>query len=180
VAKADEESTYRTDVISSADAVGLEQVRTLHAGKGGGPTGRDEYREWLKDPCNNFAAAKAVYASQGWGAWRDSGGSPNVNDSHRRAVEDMPVGGPTICGGSAVGPLGDVDPSIPDVIPDVAGALAQALEYVRAAATWITDRRNMGRIAFVLIGGIVTMGALVTLAKPVLEETASTVGKVVP
>jgi len=163
VALADRESSYRPWIPSpSGKHWGIWQIGTFHVGTvPGAPTNKDEFRKWLLNPWNNFKAAKAVYAKQGWGAWEASH-TPNME--HVNAVKDP----------SFVGVLdardpgwGDVKETLGDIgeelIPD---PLEAFFKIASDAAGWIGDRDNWVRVALVLGGGVLIIAAAGSLVAP--------------
>lgn len=170
-------STYRH--------IGLWQIEETHgkAVLGTEPKSRDAFIEWLKDPKNNFKAAKVLYKNSGWKPWNPSGGKPVPTAADKKAVTDATSVITNIGAGNALGDaadtVSDVVGGVADAITSVPEALGKLVGFLQSAYEWMSDRQNIGRIVMVGIGGIVTIGALVTLAKPAISSTTSTVaGKV--
>lgn len=174
IAKADEETDFRPKCVNEIKAVGLWQVRHIHAGSiPGAPSDRNAFIEWLKVPSNNFQAAKYLYEQAGsWQPWNASGGAPDVSREHQLAANASLAYGP-----GGVNNLGDA-PTPGDIVSAVAN-LGRVIEnfvgIVVAAAKWIGDPANWLRI--VQVGGGITLALLATtlVAKPLVEETKRTV-----
>jgi hypothetical protein len=168
---------------------GLWQIKhKLHAGKGGGPTDPQAYRQWLKTPLNN-AKAMAVISSNGtnlspWESYT-SGRYQQYLAEANAAVES--ITGEDITGADAT-PSGGVADAFLDIPGDVAGWIGEATGldavgrglaalggYLASATRWITNRDNIVRVVYV--GGGLALGitALSIVAKPVVADVAMTV-----
>jgi len=134
----------------------------------------------LTDPATNARAAKTVLGRQGWSAW-------SVFKSGKFLLY-MPTAGAAVLslpGGVATGdPLADkasgaVQSGV-STLGDITGAKAagQALSLAAKAGTWINDPRNWLRIAYVVLGGALVIGALVMIVAPVASNVVSA-GKIV-
>jgi len=184
VAKARQESSFREDVINVGAGkrhVGLFQIQETHAGTltESAFLNPDQYVKWLKDPKNNFRAAKALYKASKWKPWDPSGGKPTPTAADKKAVTDATDVIKNIGAGNALddalGTVEDIAGGVADVFGSVPEALSAFLRYVRAAYDWVSDRGNVGRVLMVGIGSVVTIGALLALAKPAISSTTSTV-----
>lgn len=163
VAKARQESSHNP-VASNSGHIGLWQIGLEHKGIVGTTAfmTKAKFEEWLKNPFNNFRAAKALYGAGKWKPWDASGGKPTPTDADKQAVKD------------AKDQAGGVDEII-DKAGDIAGDLVpDPLKNITDLALngykWITDRRNIGRIVMGLVGTTVLVGSLVVLAKPVVTS----------
>jgi len=148
VAKARQESSL-VPTAKNGTHYGLWQISKQHEGIAFSPQG-DGFEAWAYKPANNFKAAKELYEqADGWKPWAASGGKPTPTESDEEAAQ----------GGEWSDPL-----------EDAAGLLTDPLEKITDLATgayeWISNRRNIGRVALTVIGGIVLIGAMIALAKP--------------
>lgn len=170
---------------------GLWQIKhKLHAGKGGGPTDPQAYRQWLKTPLNN-AKAMAVISSNGtnlspWESF-NTGRYKQYLDEANAAVES--ITGEDITGADATPSGGVVDAflDIPgDVVDFVLGPVDEGiaevgrgigalLGYVASGYRWITNRDNIVRVVYVAGGLALGITALSIVAKPVVADVAKTV-----
>lgn len=203
VAKADQEARHvdggklEPETVNAIGAVGLWQVRDFHAALvqrfAAGirvPQERDQFRNWLKSPFNNWLATKAVYDAQGWGAWAASGGRPTPAARHKAAAADPDASGAT-SGAGILGPDGTVidEPGVEQTsLGDVARAaggyaleagaqLARLADILTDAAGWLSRRENWTRVALVVGGGGVALIAAAGLTRPAWEPAAKVAGK---
>lgn len=170
---------------------GLWQIKhKLHAGKGGGPSNPEQYRQWLKTPTNN-AKAMAVISSNGsnWSPWEsyNKGRYVQYLDEANAAVEAItgekvegadPYGDP---GAGVASALLDAPGDIAGWIGEVTGldaigrALGVGATALSSATRWVTDRDNIVRMAYVAGGLALAVTALSIVAKPVVADAVKTV-----
>lgn len=70
--KGDEDAVNETPCATGENAVGLTQICTVHRGTMGIPRAKPEAVEYLKNPKNNLAVARALQRREGWGPWAAS------------------------------------------------------------------------------------------------------------
>lgn len=175
IAIADLESDFETGAkADDADdlSYGLWQINM----KGSmGPERRAKFglanNEALYDPATN-ARVMAALSNNGtnWGPWSTR------TPAQVLAVRYSTVAGKIIeAGGGDGGVAGDVAGAA-DAAGDAASAAANfasdASQALRAAHAWLSDRNNWVRVAYVVAGGAVLIGALVALIKPAAEAVA--------
>lgn len=177
VAVALAESGGCADCYNGTCCTGLFQINENHAGILGSPSDRVGFRSWLKDPDHNTRAARQVYEQQGWGAWEAyTNGSYRTFLSRAEKVRDST---------GRAGPGGDLSPG--EIVSDLSKlnpvdafkALVQPLlgvaEAVLAAARWLSDRDNWGRILMVGAGAALLVVGAGILARPVVEDVTKVV-----
>lgn len=153
VAKARQESSFDPKA-KNGTHYGLWQISQQHEGIVFSPKGA-KFPAWCYDPSNNFKAARELFEQakrsrgDGWLPWAASGGKPTPTKEDEASAE----------GGNWSDPL-------EDAVGLVTDPLEKIVELATAGYEWISDRKNIGRVALTLIGGIVVVGALITLAKP--------------
>jgi len=128
----------------------------------------------LYDPATNARAARAVLRKQGWSAW---------SVFPLKMALYMPTAGAAVLslpGGLDTGdPLADKASGAIETGLELTGvkAAGQALSLVAKAGTWINDPRNWLRIAYIVLGGLLVLGALIMLAAPAVSNVVP-VGKI--
>lgn len=130
----------------------------------------------LYDPATNARAARTVLRKQGWGAWSVyTNGKAMLFLPGATAVAAQNRTGNAIAGGI-------VDQSNPGGIINTAvesgSAIVSIGQLVAKAGTWINDPGNWLRIAYVVLGGALVIGALVVVAAPMASNVVPA-GKVV-
>jgi hypothetical protein len=164
------ESGGRSDVVNSIGATGLWQInQPVHVKAHPGWT-----QAYLKDPINN---AKAAYElSSGGTNWK-----PWVVYTTGAYLLYMPQAKTAVDanGGSKHGTAVPDNPLIPDAIEQQAQGLAALAQFPAKILAWISDRNNSIRIAKVVVGGGLVIGALIVVSRPVIEPAVKTVAKVI-
>jgi hypothetical protein len=132
----------------------------------------------LYDPATNARAARTVLRKQGWTAWSvfSNGKFLLYMPTAGVAVRSLPGGVDT---GDPIGDAaaGAVDSTVGGVI-DTGRSIASIGELAAKAGTWINDPGNWLRIAYVVLGGALLIGALVVVAAPMATNVIPA-GKVV-
>jgi hypothetical protein len=135
-------------------------------------------KTYLLNPANNAKAARAVLRKQGWAAW--------TQFRNGAFLVYMPLAGANVKslpGGVDTGdPIGDaaagaIDSTVGGVV-DTGRSIASIGELAAKAGTWINDPGNWLRIAYVVLGGALLIGALVVVAAPMATNVVPA-GKVV-
>lgn len=160
VAKSRQESSHRPAVVNVGKGkrhVGLWQIQETHAGKEGSPDNPDMFVQWLKNPHNNWKIARKLYEDGGWRPWAASGGKPTPTGADTEAAEEGSV--------TWKDPLSALSDPF-NTLEDAAGAIADA---VTSGYEWITQRKNVTRLALGGVGVLVVVAAIAALAKPSVE-----------
>ncbi len=154
-------------------SIGLWQIRSLKAESGKG-TVRDATR--LKDPAFN---AKAMFAisngGKNWGPWttwplRAAGYMPQAIGAASGTLLKN-VGNTSGTSNANIGEAA-VDAVVPDGLEAVEAGLTKT-------SAWVADRNNWFRVAKVAIGGVLIVGGVFLVAKPLVTNViASEAGKV--
>lgn len=148
------ESEGKTNARNPSGARGLWQIMPNTARAVGADYNR------LDDPQYNANTAFRVYKLQGWGAW--STFNSGAYKTHM---------------GVDTGVRGNIPlPSVPgaDTLSEVGAGIH---DIVRGGA-WLANPHNWVRVLQVVAGGALVVGALLILAKPVLEPAAAAAAKV--
>lgn len=85
-------------------------------------------------------------------------------------------------GGGDAGIVGDVAGGVAaagDAAAATANLAADASQALRAAHAWLSDRRNWVRVAFVVVGGVILVGSLISVARPAFDAIPGPIKKVV-
>lgn len=126
-------------------------------------------------------------ASQAYGRWQSGGWRQWAGFSSGKYLLFMPIAGPAAAavdvavvaggatGGAALG-IGEAAKNLPG--GDLVSAAQNALTLGYKAGAWIADRNNWLRVAEVIIGGGLIIGALVIVSKPITGPIVSTVAGV--
>lgn len=132
----------------------------------------------LFDPATNARAARTVLRKQGWRAW-----SVFTNG---KFLLYMPTAGAAV--NSLPGGLDTGDPITDRASGAIEGTIGGAIDTGQSivsigqlaakAGTWINDPSNWLRVAYVVLGGALLIGALVVVAAPMAANVVPA-GKVV-
>ncbi|HET7641156.1 MAG TPA: transglycosylase SLT domain-containing protein [Ktedonobacteraceae bacterium] len=188
VAIAIAESGKDPEVVNSIGCVGLWQINQ--------PVWVKQYPKWtvdyLKNPLNNARAAKVVYDQQGLSAWETyTTSDPNktykrflVGGQNALKTANVPGYKPNLPSGTVQDIIsGASDAASSGVTSTVSGALDAAgqvgrlADLVAAAGQWITNPHNLIRVAWVVVGGVVLVVTVGSLAKPVTQPIVNTAKK---
>lgn len=156
VAKAGQESSFRSDVVNGIGCVGYWQICPVNFSTVGFTSAQ------LKNGRNNFKAAKIIYGRQGWRAWQASGGKPSVSDIAEHAGRDVSLTSPGDLLAGAAGLAASLDPT-----EKIAATLGNVVSTINSAAKWIGDPHNWVRITMVVGGTLVGLAG----ASMILKET---------
>lgn len=156
-------------------SVGLWQIRSLNAQRGTGGE-RDEIAN--RDPVVNARHAYQIYKKQGWSAWtmHSNGTFKQYLAAGLQAVALIPT--TVVPGVGAAASLAQEGGSVVDGIASGVDAARTAVGLGLAGAKWITQRRNMMRIAYGVIGAGLLVGAAVRFGSPAISKAASGVAAV--
>lgn len=142
---------------------GLMQVHEIHAGKGGSPKDKAEFRKWLKNPYNNIKIACMIYNDAGdWTPWEGY-----TNGAYRKYLgHDHNV---LINASDAKDGIEGAINDVTDAVTDVTGigALLGILKGLTQAATW-------ARIGKTALGGVLIVlgvGSLVFIVATRVQKT---------
>lgn len=145
----------------SGNAVGWFQLcDRCHAGKGGSPKGKAEFRAWASNPLNNSALAHTIFLQAGWQPWSSSGGAPSPTSWD-----------PDVSGDVVQAVFGDTDPTgVEGAVSSVAGAVGGIGDIVAAGVALIEAifdpntylRLGEGILGFTLVSvGVVALVVVV-------------------
>lgn len=167
VEKAKQESGYDPTVVNLSNHVGLWQIAASHYGEAGMPdaSSKTDFIEKLKEPKNNWQAARALYAASGWRPWLASGGRPTPSREALEAAGAIDQGGRNNPLEAIPHTLGDLNP-----VDDVVDVIKQFVDPVLSVAKWLGDPNNWLRIVQVVGGITLGIAAATLLAKPQVEE----------
>ncbi len=167
------ESSGRTWIVNSTGHVGIWQISPEHRAEH--PTWTES---WLKNPANNARAAKTVYNKQGYQAWEAF--TKGRSDKYiKEARKVTPGATDEVFSGRGERPLDSI------IGEDASDALSHGLEdavidplsgitsFAAKAGNWLSNPTNWLRIGYAVIGGLMAVGGLVIVAKPVLGPVAS-------
>lgn len=162
-------------------SVGLWQIRSKNAERGTGGV-RDEIAN--HDPVVNARHAYAIYKSQGWAAWSvyNSGAykSHLTDGMHAAQAQSSGSSSAILTGvlggvGSALG--GPMGAAAGDAAGAAAGSTVDAaqagVELATAGAKWITNRHNIMRVGFGVLGVALVVAAAARLGAPAAGKIAS-------
>lgn len=182
--------TTKHNPIPPDDSYGLWQINMYGAM---GPSRRQQFgitsNSQLYDVGVNAAAAKAIYGSQGFGAWSTYGG-PTYRlylPKAQAAIADASTitqggkpwydktlaqnwGLPGANAGAAVG-------AAVTSASDVAGQVSRISDAVGKGGNWLSNAQNWLRIGYVAGGAVLAIFALQSLFKPVTSAAAGSVMK---
>jgi hypothetical protein len=129
----------------------------------------------LYDPATNARAAKAVLAKQGWSAWSvyTNGKAMLYLPSVTAAIAQTDLGN-AIAGGivDQSNPGGAINEAV-----QTGNAIVSVGQLAAKAGNWINNPRNWIRVLYVVVGGMLVVGALVLVAWPVAEPAVKTAVK---
>ncbi len=178
------ESSGRTDARNNdannakwGPAVGLWQIRSLRAEEGKG-TMRDASK--LTDPA--FNAASMFQISNGgknWDPWDAYWNGKFLVARPFAAIAARKILGTNDAVDDIIGGAAKAPGAVGDAVDATAGGIADISAAVKGVAAWFGDRNNVMRVAKVVAGGALLVGGLFIFARPVAEQGASTVAKVV-
>lgn len=156
------ESDWRPEIRNHVGAghFGLWQISALHF------PNRDASKVNWQDPATNAKYAKKVFDAQGYNAWT-AYRNPKMMAAIPKAIKAVQAA--TIDNA----PAPDI-PSPGDLLNplDSLGALATD---VGRAGQWLGNPANWLRIVYVIVGGALVIGALVVVAKPVVDPVLNAV-----
>ncbi len=149
------------------------------------PSDPAQFRRWLEQPLNCARASAHIKAAQGLRAWeaytngsyrqyldegRRAARNPDVTTPAQMAGNDASFTDPNAWAAAAGSLIPDIDPL--DGIRDAFQAVIEALNRI---GSWIADRDNWIRVAEVVGGTALAVGAGLILVKPYLLEAKKAV-----
>lgn len=149
-------------------SIGLWQIRSLNAEKGKGTT-RDETANL--DPQTNAKHAYEIYKSQGLGAW-------TVYNT-RAYLLHMPRATAAAAGVTVTAPAVDAASNATGAVTDTAGAVLNAVQEPIRMLQWLQEAGTQLRIAKVMIGGALVIGAMYIFVWPQLYSATKIATSVV-
>ena len=162
------ESGFKTDAVSwTGCCVGLMQINT------------EVHRQWsaaeMKDPAANTKAGFSLFQASGWKPWNSSRAGQALYSAMAatmvaRFMATNPVQTAGDVAGSAVG-------SAAGSVANATG-IPQAIDTLGAIRRWTSTPANWLRVAYVVSGIALTIGALIVLSKPIIEPAVKTAVKV--
>lgn len=170
--------------LAVAVAMGESGGKTDARGDGGWSIGlwqiyrkaHPQYSEaYLLDPANNAKAAFEVYNSAGqrftpWTIYKNGVYLLYMSTAEVAAQRVDPKGGLLAAPAQAGTHLPDVS-GAPSIV-DTAKAIGSGVGLAAKAGTWLSNPQNITRIVYVMVGGLLVVGALVMLAAPVVLNLA--------
>lgn len=127
----------------------------------------------LYDPATNARAARAVLRKQGWGAWSvfKSGKFLLYMPVAGVAVRDLPAGVDTgdPAADALAGPVDALKGAAGGVV-ETGKAILSVGELAAKAGTWMAQPGNWLRVMYVVLGGMLVVGALVVVAAPLVTN----------
>lgn len=151
------ESGGDTDAIGLLGEVGLWQINQ--------PVHRKEHPQWtiawLRNPANNAAAAKVILSSQGLKAW-----TAYTSGAYRSYLKAVP--------GTSQPAIGDV---LGALLPDPLAPVTDAATGAVRVGSWLSERRNWLRIAYVGAGLLLVATGAGMLVRNDLTKDAATVAR---
>lgn len=132
------------------------------------------------DPAGNAAAAFSRWRSGGWGQW-------GAYRNNRYALF-LPAAGAAATAESVVRLVDDPVGYVQDAVSTLAGKLPggdalaaaqDALTLGYKAGAWLSDRNNWVRIAQVVVGSGMLLGAVIIISKPAVDTVTGAAGSVV-
>lgn len=134
----------------------------------------------LYDPATNARAAHEVWTSaSGWRPWSTADRARLIQGQYGGAAASASnTSALSIPGaiGNATDALSNLNPLGP--LERVAQALGRMVDAMARAGTFLVNPQNWLRIGYVILGGVLMVGALYIVARPVVEPAVKTAAKV--
>jgi len=150
-------------------SVGPWQIRSLKAERGTGGV-RDELA--LKDPAHNAASAHTIYVQAGnsFRPWTTFVTGAFMFYRLRANAVTLNSGGPVT--NTDLGPV----TGVANAAETAASGVKAGITTIQHVGAWIGDPHNWARVAWVVLGGGLVVGALVVIAEPDVAKATKIVG----
>jgi hypothetical protein len=161
------ESGGRIDAIGGPNLDGSYDYGLWQINERAHPEKFQRWKSWWS--VENAQMMAAVYNERGWQPWTTyKSGAYLLYMLRGRTAAAFPSGEPTVEQGKT-----NTVVDVPDALNEIGNAIKSVAGGLFKGGAWLADTANIVRVIQVAVGGALVVGALVMVARPVVQPLAS-------